>query len=75
MFVPRLNDVPVVIGDVEKRLEDRNNETYGLDLQRHEITIIRECGMSTLGGTAQSKNPFIFYFEKKNGFDFPRHKK
>ena len=48
MFVPRLNDAPVVIGDVGKRLEDRNNETYGLDLQRHEITIIRECGMSTL---------------------------
>ena len=48
MFVPRLNDAPVVIGDVGKRLEDRNNEKYGLDLQRHEITIICECGMSTL---------------------------
>ena len=28
--------------------EDRNNKKYGLDLQRHKITIIRECGMSTL---------------------------
>ena len=26
MFVPRLNDAPVVIGDVGKRQEDRNNE-------------------------------------------------
>ena len=25
MFVPRLNDAPVVIGDVGKKLEDRNN--------------------------------------------------
>ena len=48
MFVPRLNDAPVVIGGVGKRQEDRNNEKYGLDLQRHEIKIIRECGMSTL---------------------------
>ena len=48
MFVPRLNDAPVVIGDVGKRQEDRNNEKYGLDLQRHEITIIRECGTPTL---------------------------
>ena len=28
-----------------------------------------------IGGTAQSKNPLFFYFEKKNGFDFPRYKK
>ena len=31
MFVPRLNDAHVVIDDVGKRQEDRNNEKYGLD--------------------------------------------
>ena len=41
MFVPRLNDAHVVVGGVGKMQEDRNNEKYGLDLQR-EITIIRE---------------------------------
>ena len=41
MFVPHLNDAHVVVGGVGKRQEDRNNEKYGLDLQR-EITIIRE---------------------------------
>ena len=41
MFVLRLNDAHLVGGGVGKRQEDRNNEKYGLDLQR-EITIIRE---------------------------------
>ena len=41
MFVPRLNDAHVVVSGVEKRQEDRNNEKYGLDLQR-EIAIIGE---------------------------------
>ena len=48
MFVPRLNNAPVVNSGVGKRQEDRNNEKYGLDMQRHEIAIIRECIMSTL---------------------------
>ena len=41
MFAPRLNDAHVVVGGVGKRQEDRNNEKYGLDLQR-KITRIRE---------------------------------
>ena len=48
MFVPRLNDAAhAVVGGVGKRQEDRNNEKYGLDLQR-EIAIIREwCSANT----------------------------
>ena len=41
MFVPRLNDAHVVVDGVGKRQGDRNNEKYGLDLQR-EITIFCE---------------------------------
>ena len=41
LFVPRPNDASVVISGVGKSQEDRNDEKYGLDLQR-EITIIRE---------------------------------
>ena len=48
MFVPHLNDVHVVVGGVGKSQEDRNNEMYGLDLQR-EITIkFVNGGMSIL---------------------------
>ena len=42
MFVPCLNDAPVFVDGVGKRQEDRNNEKYGLQLQRHEITITQE---------------------------------
>ena len=41
VFAPRLNDAPVVLGGVGIKQEDRNNEKHGLELQRHEITIIR----------------------------------
>ena len=41
VYPPPQNDAHVVVGGVGKRQEDRNNEKYGLDLQR-EITIIHE---------------------------------
>ena len=47
---PRLNDAPVVVALRRwKRQEDRNNKKCGLELQRHEMTIIRVfCGMTAL---------------------------
>ena len=48
MFVPRLNDAHVIVGGVGKRQEDRNNEKYGLDLQRKITIKFVRGGMSIL---------------------------
>ena len=44
MFVPppRLNDTPVAVALLRwKRQEDINYKKYGLELQRHEMVIMR----------------------------------
>ena len=55
--VPLLNDTHVVVGGVGKgRRTCRNNEKYVLELQRHEITIIR---VRAAGGNAISDRPTL----------------